>query len=464
LTGEDFDDPSVDARRPLYDDIFKILELAGVNTDGMQLAWDFTTASRESNTGWMVHMRDEALAATAGAGYTITKVDTDWNPEDIAFRIDGTMTVPLYLDQPGAGGHLLFGEDGMPESKETYEVEWELIIPQSALTEPAKLLQYGHGLLGSRTQIESEHFRTFMNQYNYAMFAVNLVGMAEDDETWIGQKVGLGEVDELSAMFDRMHQGFVNYLVAMRVMSQGMTADATYGQYLDGDQKFYYGISQGGISGGVYMALTTEIERGMLEVMGQPYTVLLDRSVDFDPFFAFLRFALPDARDQLLFLGATQMLWDRAEPGGYSRYITKDMLPGTPEHQVFMRAAVGDHQVSTYGAHIMARSIGAVHLDTGLPGIYGLTKATSPVTGQGAAYAEYDFGLPPVPICNLPLNLCEDPHGKLRKLDEAREQLNHFFTTGEFVSVCTGGADGKTCAFPEMSGCVGGEDPLKTCE
>ncbi|MEJ7734160.1 MAG: hypothetical protein WKG00_33820 [Polyangiaceae bacterium] len=463
--GGDFaGDASVAARRALYDDIFTKLEAASVARDGLQMAWDFTTASRESNTGWMVHMRDEALAAAGDTGpaFTITQVDTAFDPA-IAYKIDGTFTAPLYLDKPGQGGVLVFGDDGMPTPNAdtpTYEVPFELLIPQSALTAPAKLLQYGHGLLGARSQIESDHFRTFMNEYNYAFFGVDLVGMADDDEGFIVEKIVAGEVDNLHAMFDRLHQGQLNSLLAMRMVSRGLDVDPEYGAFLDGEQRFYFGISQGGIMGGVYMALSTDVERGALEVMGQPYSLLLNRSVDFDPFFAVLNIALPDARKQQAFLGAIQMLWDRVEPSGYTKYIVNDPLPGTQPHSVLLRAAIGDHQVTTLGAHVMARTVGAKHLDTGLRDIYGLEKVSGPVTG-GAAYAEYDFGLPDEPICDVPpREICEDPHGKLRKLEEARQQLDHFLTTGELQSFCAGGV----CTHPELSGCVGGEDTVALCE
>lgn len=459
------DDPSVDARRALYDDIFAKLEAAGVARDGLQLAWDFTTASRESTTGWLVHMRDEALelSGDTGPGYTITNVDTAFDPVNIAYKIDGTFTVPLYLDQPGPGGVLLFGEDGMPEpnpDQPAYEVPFEMLIPQSALAEPAKIVQYGHGLLGERTQIESEHFRTFMNEYNYAFIGIDLSGMASDDQGFIAEKIVGGEIDELHAMFDRLHQGQLNQLLATRMASRGLDTDPEYGELLDGSKRYYFGISQGGIMGGVYMALSTDVERGVLEVMGQPYGILLNRSVDFDPFFALMNIATSDARKQQLFLGVLQMLWDRVEPAGYTKYIVDDPLPGTQPHSVLLRAALGDHQVTTLGAHVMARSVGAKHYDTGLRDIYGLEKVSAPVTG-GAAYFEYDFGLPEDPICNVPpREICEDPHGKLRKLEEARKQLDHFLTTGELSSFC---ADG-TCAHPEMSGCEGGEDTAALCE
>jgi hypothetical protein len=62
---------------------------------------------------------------------------------------------------------------------------------------------------------------------------------------------------------------------------------------------------------------------------------------------------------------------------------------------------------------------------------------------------EYDFGLPPDPVENLPQRECEDPHGKLRKLDEARQQLDRFLRTGVIDNFCGGGV----CSFADMSGC-----------
>ncbi len=455
--GDASDEPSVEARRELYEELFAALDGVGLDKADTQLVWDFTTASRASNTGWMVHMRDEAetLVGESGPGYTITEVDTTIDPVNIAFKLTGTMDVPLYLDTPDPGASLLFGDDGMPEPNGTYQVEWELLIPQSALLAPSKLLQHGHGLLGSYDQIESEHFRTFCNTNNYSIFATKLVGMAEEDENFIVSSIADGKLDDLAHMFDRMHQGTLNSLQLMTMMSRGMTQDPTYGPLLDGDERYYWGISQGGISGGVYMALSKDVERGVLEVMGQPYNLLLNRSVDFEPFFAIVNLRYPDPRAQQHFLGLVQMGWDRVEPNGYTKHIFNIPFPGSPPNRrVLMRAAVGDHQVTTFGAHIMARAMNATQLDTGIRDVFGLTKASGPLDMNGAFYAEWDFGLPPEPVCNVPLESCEDPHGKLRKLDDARSQLHQFLSTGVVANDCPAGV----CDYSALSGCTGGED------
>ena len=205
------------------------------------------------------------------------------------------------------------------------------------------------------------------------------------------------------------------------------------------------------------MALTTEVTRGVLGVPGQPYNLLLPRSVDFAPFFDIAKSRLEDGRDMQMMLGMVQLLWNRAEPTGYTSHVVDDLLPNTPTHEVFMRAAVGDHQVTTLGAHHMARTMGAVHLDTGIRSIYGLETVAGPATG--AVYAEYAFGLPADPECNIPQAQCDDPHGKLRGLDEAREQLDQFLRTGEVANTCAA----QTCVFEALSGCTPDDPPAMAC-
>lgn len=448
-------EPSVQSRRALYGDIFARLDDAEIERDTLQLAWDFTTSSRENNTAWMVHMRDEALdlVGQSGPQYTITAVDENWDADrggHIAYRIDLDMRVPMYLDQAAPLSTLQMGEDGLPEPNATMpwaEFEVEILIPQSALESPAPVLQYGHGLLGRKEQIESDHLVSFIDEYNYVLFGVDFIGFAEDDEPFIGAMLGNGKFDQWKQVIDRQHQGMLNSLLAMRMMKTSFADDPEYGSSIDPSQSYYLGISQGGIYGGTYMALTTDVERGALGVPGMPYNVLLSRSVDFDLFFELIRASYSDTRDHMMLLNYAQLLWDRIEPTGYLPYVREDRFPNTPPHEVLVRAALGDHQVSNYGAHIMARTLDIPHLDTGLRSVWGLEMVQGPV--EGSAYVEYGFGLPPDPVENTPQRACEDPHPKLRELDAARRQLDRFFRQGTIENVCPG----DVCEFSGMSGC-----------
>ena len=61
--------------------------------------------------------------------------------------------------------------------------------------------------------------RMSMEQWN-AVIAVNLSGMASEDVDYLENDVLAGDLANFSHLVDRLHQGFVNELLAMRMMAQ----------------------------------------------------------------------------------------------------------------------------------------------------------------------------------------------------------------------------------------------------
>ncbi|MFO0756998.1 MAG: hypothetical protein U0359_10920 [Byssovorax sp.] len=439
--GTDSDEASVGARRSLYAEIFDKLDAAGVAKGDLQIAWDFTTASRENNTRWLLHMRDDALATVGkdGPEYTITKVIDDPSPL-VRRRIFGMMKVPLYLDKPGPGGKLVFGDDGMPKQNGTAEYEFEVNIPNSLVMSGAAghPLQNGHGLLGDKTEGEDGYLAQ-MNDKGYVSIAVDLVGMAEEDYDSVIAAIS-GDIGVFRQLVDRQHQGILNSLLSMRMMLGRFakepqtifdgkpTIDPTVG--------YYRGDSQGGIFGTTYMALSTDVTRGLLGEPGMPYCFLLNRSVDFEPFFDQLKVSYKRGREIQIVLGLTQMLWDRTEPSGYAPYITDNMLPGTPKHAVLIHAAVGDYQVTPLGAELIARTVGAKSVKPQIRPIWSVAEQSTPFDGSGIM--EFDFGLPESPKTNTPPTGPEDddPHDKVRVLEASQKQADEFFHSGPIEATC----------------------------
>lgn len=436
----DSDDPSVEARRGLYTDIFERLEAAGVARDGLQLAWDFSTASREDNSGWLVGMRDEAFASLgpAGPSYTLDTVNLDWSP-DVAVRILGHMEVPLYLDQPGVGGVVNLGDDGRPAQNGTAEYPFEVLVPYSAMNEPAALVQFGHGLFGSHQNVED--LGPFANSHNLVIFAFDWIGMSEVDALPIAGLLSSGDLSGFQTLPSRLLQAQLNALLGMRMMSGGFVDDPAIqfagGSAIDPEERYFFGASLGGIMGSVYMALTLDVERGALGVPGQSFNLLMFRSKLFDPFFDILRISYDDPRDIQMLMSAAMLLWDRAEPTGFSKYIRSGEL-GMP-HEVLMQVAIGDHLVTNVGSHVMARTIGVPLLTPAPRSVWGLAEVES--GHVGSAMIEHDFGLPPIPLDNVPMREGDDPHGVIWNYDAGIDELEHFLRTGEVMSFCDGVCD-----------------------
>jgi hypothetical protein len=105
-------------------------------------------------------------------------------------------------------------------------------------------------------------------------------------------------------------------------------------QVVDTEHVHYYGNSLGGIIGDVYMAVTTDVIRGVLGVPGGPFPLLLPRSKDFDVFEDVMRALYPDPVDYITGIGFIGLLWSRLEPSGYMSYVTENPLPNTPTHRV----------------------------------------------------------------------------------------------------------------------------------
>jgi len=458
------DEPSgndiIESRRANFAEIFATLEEAGIARDDLQIAWDFTTASRENNTNAMIHIRDDALAKFPnGVPYTI-ELKNESIAAGIICRLEITFDMPLYMTKGESGGLLNLGDDGLPEQNGTFEYSAAMIVPAAAQIEPAALVVFGHGQLGVKEQVLG--FQSIAAEANFATFALDWKGFSSDDVVpTLIPAIGGGDLSAFRAIPERMHQGFLNFLMAMRTLSreadggplttlnEALASDCD-GATIDGAKRYYFGGSQGGIMGASIMALSTDIQRGLLAVPGQSYNLLLNRSVNFDEF-APLFYGNYDwnALDVQLNLAFIQGLWDRAEPSGYSKYIRTNLLPGTPAHEVLIQVSKADHQVTNLGAHIMARTIGGVvNLAPLIRPVWGLDV----VSGEhsGSAMIEIDFGNPDAPITNIPpwADSMEDPHGRATELEALGPILIDFYTNGVVSNPCDGPCDQDDLLVP----------------
>lgn len=445
--GTDFPDASIGRRRALYADLFAQLGRAGIDKSDLQLAWEYSTASRESNTRTMLAMRDAALAIVGDAGpaYTITEVLDNPNPH-IRRRILGTMHVPLFLSQAGPGGKLVVDERGLPKQNGFADYPFLVQIPNSATTgTPGAILQNGHGLLGHKEEGQDGFLATLIDQKDFVEIAVDLVGFAHDDVDSVINAI-LNDMATFKDVVDRQQQGMINQLLAMRMMKGSFWKDpmVQFGgkSAIDPSRCYYRGDSQGGIMGTTYMAISTDVTRGLLGEPGMPYNLLLNRSVDFATYFVLLQAANSNFFDIQILLGAMQMLWDRSEPDGYAPYISENLLPGTPAHNVLLHVAIGDHQVTPLGAHVIARAIKAQNTRPVNRELFGIADADAPFGGNGLT--EFDFGLPASPTTNTPPTGSDDddPHDKVRKLQSSIDQTDTFLRTGVVMQYCGGRCQG----------------------
>ncbi len=444
-------------RKPHMEAVFAELENAGFARESAYLAWDFTVASTANITGRLLHIRDDAFAALGSAtpSFTVTNVSAGTH-EGIDRIVEGTFDVPNYLTGDGGPGST-FDEDaaGLPTRNGTFSAVFRCVVPTKALTTPARPSLYGHGLFGSVSEVTAGNVQDMAAEHDMVFCGTNWVGMSHDD---ILTAAGiLRDLSGFAKLADRMQQAVLNFLFLGRLMksSPGLASDPAFqngsgASVLAPGQLYYDGNSQGGIEGGVVTAVSTDLTRAVLGVSGMNYSTLLPRSTDFEQFEAIMKPAYPSELDRMLGLAAVQLEWDRSEPDGYANHLTSDPLPGTPQHEVLLQIALGDHQVSDYAADTLARTIGAkAHCpafdegrvpDTRL--LWGVDCiAEYPYAGSAIVYFDSGADLPV--LTDTPPLDGHDPHEDPRNDPAARSQKSAFLqpdATSRVIDVCGGAA------------------------
>ncbi|PKN58862.1 MAG: hypothetical protein CVU56_03695 [Deltaproteobacteria bacterium HGW-Deltaproteobacteria-14] len=451
LAGTTAGDPALAPRQARFDDVFGVLDGAGVDTSELILAWDFVTASADSLFGWMLDIRDKAFAATGEDGpvITITEVTPHTVEEDanIALDLIGTFSVPHFMEVGTSLNDIIayqvhLGPDGRPAQDGWVDAPLWIRVPRSALDgTPHDLLLYGHGQNGRGSQVRGGFNARIANDHHYILAATDMWGMSEEDVPGILQT--LADFSGFTRLSDRLLQGVVNHALLARALRRrlpGLSELAASNLNINTDEVYYSGISQGGIYGPVVVAVSPDIRRGHMGVPGNDYSFLLTRSRNFEAFFGLLAIYYPDRASQVIALQAVHELWNGADSVSYLRHIA-DPLPGSPANAILLAPAKGDVQVAVSSNDWVLRSDIGVALMANYDDereIWGVTETPYPHTGSGLVL--YDFGnpWPDGGVILPPTSDFADPHGEPRQEDYHNAQLAHFLRTGEIIDVCGG--------------------------
>ena len=409
-----------------YIKIFNALTRAHVTIDkSLYAAWDFTVASTKELTGRLLAIRNDAFSqlgdsnlgdgqvqGTAPAFNFVPNASDTPTVPGVTF-VTGKFQVPCYLQTCGDTATTGFnytaaGLYATPTQAagNVGTADFECAIPQSATpSNPARIVLFGHGLLGSMSEVTGAPATDLATGYNMVLCATNWWGLAAPDEAY--DTLAVSNLNGFPVMVDRLQQGVLNAMLLGRLMdnTNGFASDPHFEQggkpIINSSELFYDGNSQGGIFGGLTTAVSPDIRRAVLGVTGEDYAnALVQRSTDFgSPIgagsFSWLLwgdYADNNSARYTMTLDLMDQLWDRADPVGYVEGLGAHPFADTPSHSVLMDIAYGDHQVSMYAGAAEARSIG---VDAYEPGG---TPASALTPGGGrTANANLFYGLKPVP-------------------------------------------------------------------
>jgi hypothetical protein len=446
---------AIESRRAHFEDIFTKLEEAGIERESLLLAWDFVVASSEALTGRALAARDQALAAVGSGApaFEVTAVDDNFS-ERICRRVRGTYRVPLFLtrDRPPAAYNL--DENGIPRQNGWAQAPFTVIIPCSAISPvpvPGRPMIYGHGLFGTGAgEVTAGPQQTLASRFGFIIAATDWIGMSDEDLDNTFRIIG--DLSRFNQLADRLQQSLINQILLGQLLlaDDGLVAHPAF-QFdgvpiIDRRELFYHGNSQGGIEGAAFMALAPNLVRGVLGVGASNYSFLLQRSIDFNPFFFVLAQAYPNVVDRAVLYGLIQQLWDRAEPNGYLSRLIENPLPNTPAKKILIHTGINDSQVSHYATEIQVRSLGIPAMAPSAYPAFGIPEREAPF--DGSAWVPFDVGGSAPPLDNRPPEFENGVHEAVRRLDAAQRQLDAFLRPdGRVENFC-----GGPCVFRDVPG------------
>src|SRR5439155_1644249 len=149
---------------------------------------------------------------------------------------------------------------------------------------PGRPTLWGHGLLGSRTQIGA--LSVLANTYDFIVGGVDMQGMSSDDLVPAVLPI-VQDFSNFHYIPERLHQGFLNHLLMGRLMGDPVAGLNSHPAFqlgaggagvIDTTETYYSGGSQGGIFGIAIMSIATNFKRGFLVLPRANYSTLLHRS------------------------------------------------------------------------------------------------------------------------------------------------------------------------------------------
>lgn len=440
----------------------------------LQLLFDFQTISAKSQLGPIRAVRDATIEYIesykwgdwANRVRVVRQEDgTCDHPNDLVARtIHGELDVPWFLEGFGPGYRGAFLDTSAVTSKEPVTIgkaKFVVHIPCSIRaaaiqnangTALRSVMEFGHGLFYNRDEASDWFLLRMANANGFIITAMDWRGMSSYDLLVVVETL-MSKPRQFQFVRDNLIQGYANKLALQHFSRHAMldlpwckfhseSVDELHSiPFYHGIQPSYsfYGISQGGILGAGYTALsgtTSLIDHAILGSPGTPFALIMTRSEAFLAYDAILLLNFYNNRHVRVLLSLVQMAWDSVEGSGLLAASVMETFPPT-----LIQTGLGDATVSTIAAEALARAYGASILPnnprTNVYGIPMSLAANVTFDGPRATLTEimYEKEYQSLPVDDE-LSRPNAVHVCVRKDPHLMEQVAEFISTGRVIDPC----------------------------
>ncbi len=449
-----------------FKELFDFAEKNGVPKTEILAIWDFPTATDEKILSFALNMRDMVYSEKNKISFSVDDVKTYpyKNSEGIheSYRtlimksVEGRFFVPDFWKR-----------------EQIFEANFLIHIPECVKKrkkeeKKVKVMIFGHGLFGSRREIMSHHLMYVADSFCVVMIASDWIGIDERARGDIfagisGKKMnGIQAVEYVAKGLLQGHANFLALTLLVKSESFWNEIKKVVGELgeVDTSQPIYYGISNGGIQGAVFMALTKDVKFGTLDVGGAIWTMLLERNKSWD----FLRNILFPSGDEWELeakkvIAVAQSILDVIDPISFAPYIIRgsEKFGITPKN-ILYRYSLYDEQVFNAATETYLRTSGIPCIEKPVKKIFGVEWVDASGGYNGSACVQVDPVIPESqipPAENIPPNpdprsqvvrrwwpLVDEgdfitPHSVPRAVPELLEMQKRFYEEGKVYQFCS---------------------------
>ena len=436
--------PDIEDRRTDFQELFIWIE---ENTDrsisSLQTAWVFNTASTESIIGPLLSMRNDALERIGenGIGCTVESneevLDEDGNRSH--WMLTGTYTAPQYTESfyPPTLIRRTSDTDRTPVFVENREIPFWLVIPNTAVSNPADLTIWGHGFLGTG---DTSGLYGWANQNNAAMLGTSFYGWSSDDT--ISIEYAVLDMEKFQHQAERLEQSMINQVVMIKSF-MGVCADLPElhhndSSLIDNSNPVYTGYSNGAIRGPSIIGLSPDLNRGVLWAGGSSFSHIIERCTQYDRFhFIFAsEYGYSSQLDRAVAISIMQSLWDSVESDTFLSLREEGYLDQVEPYELMTLFSIGDLQISNISSSRMMRTANIPILDSSTIIPYGIDVVNE--THQGSVGVFFDGGYIHAPDGN---EYGEEPHpahNAIGALKIARDMAFAYLQMQDILDTCNG--------------------------
>eukprot|EP00578_Thalassiosira_sp_NH16_P018857 CAMPEP_0181089100 /NCGR_PEP_ID=MMETSP1071-20121207/7127_1 /TAXON_ID=35127 /ORGANISM="Thalassiosira sp., Strain NH16" /LENGTH=796 /DNA_ID=CAMNT_0023171035 /DNA_START=286 /DNA_END=2676 /DNA_ORIENTATION=- len=421
----------------------------------VQMLFDFVTISEECQIGHTRKVRDGTLAHVERWNWEdhvelVSEKKHDCSTSDslIARTYHINLDVPTFLKERSRYSTLDHSavDSGKPVSigKTKAMIRIPCSVQRAASGDqsgkPVKvIMEFGHGLFYHRGEVTDRFLSRMADDNGYILMAMDWRGMSRSDLPVI-IKTLIGNPNLFQSVRDNLIQGYSDKFALQHFSRNGMLnwlkIDGASIPTKNNVQptSMFYGISQGGILGGGYLALsasTALIDRGVLGSPGTPFTAVLTRSLDFVKYDTVMLFNFYNNRHVRLLLSLLQMGWDSVESSGLLAPPVYDSLP-----PILLQTGLGDPIVPTSACEGMARAMNASTLPNNPRSVFRVPVAQA-ANQPNAILTElmYEKEYNSLPLDNT-LPEKNSVHFCVRWDHAMIDQIVEFANTGKIIDPC----------------------------